>query len=209
MKCEIKILGINPLWISALLVGAFLIVCGTGGSNISWGYLGCEVIFPFYTAIVIGEWCKTRTDPMFEVISAQGKSLFGWIVRRFVLLFGMVCIFALVGIIGVAVIKGEDSILDLLFTFLSTAFFLSSMSVFISLPGNVSHIPTTAIGVLWLFSVMIMSLLRFAPIQYVYLFVRYAGISGPIWIVNKAILFSIGILLWLGTALFCKKRIWG
>ena len=209
MKYEIKILGINPLWISALLVGAFLIVCGTCGSNINWGYLGFEVLFPFYAAIVIGEWCKTRTDPMFEVISAQGKSLFGWIVRRFVLLFGVVFIFAFAGIIGVVIIKGENSIPDLLFTFLPTAFFLSSASVFISLLGNVPHIPTMAVGVLWLFSIMCMSLLRFTPVQYFYLFIRYAGIVGPLWIVNKIILLSIGIILWFGIAFFCKKRTWG
>ena len=209
MKYETKILGISPLWISALLVGTFLSVCGTGGGNINWGYLGSEVIFPFYTAIVIGEWCKTRTDPMFEVISAQSKSLFGWIVRRFALLFGAVFIFAFAGIIGVVIIKGENSIPDFLFTFLPTAFFLSSASVFISLLGNVPHIPTMAVGVLWLFSIMCMSLLRFAPIQYFYLFVRYVGIVGPIWIVNKTILLSIGIILWFGIAFFCKKRTWG
>lgn len=122
MKYEIKILGINPLWISALLVGAFLIVCGTGGSNINWGYLGSEVIFPFYTAVVIGEWCKTRTDPMFEVISAQSKSLFWWIVRRFALLFGTVLIFAFGGMAGISIIKGENSIPDLFPTFLIRPF---------------------------------------------------------------------------------------
>lgn len=209
MKYESKITGINPLWISALLTATFLFVCGAGGNNVNWGYLGFEILFPFYAAIVIGEWCKTRTDPMFEVVSAQSKSLFGWIVRRFVLLFGVACIFAFAGIIGVAIIKGENSIPDLLFTFLPTAFFLSSVSVFISLLGNAPHIPTMAVGVLWLFSVMCMSLLRFTPIQYFYLFIRYAGISSPLWMMNKAILISLGIIFWLGVAFLCKKRTWG
>lgn len=209
MKYEIKILGINPLWISFLLTATFLFVCGTGGNNVNWGYLGFEVLFPFYAAIVIGEWCKTRTDPMFEVISTQGKSLFGWIIRRFVLLFGIVFIFVFAGIIGVTIIKEENSISDLLFTFLPTAFFLSSVSVFISLLGNISHIPAMAVGVLWLFSIMVTSLLRFTPVQYIYLFVRYAGIGGTIWILNKAILLSAGIILWFEIALICKKRTWG
>lgn len=146
---------------------------------------------------------------MFEVISAQGKSLLGWVVRRFVLLFGAACAFALAGITGAAIIRGENSIPDLLFTFFPTAFFLSSASVLISLLGNAPHIPAMAVGVLWLFSIMCMSLLRFAPIRYFYLFVRYAGISGPLWIVNKAILIFIGICLWFGIALLCKKRAWG
>lgn len=208
MKYEGKIMGINPLWISALLTAAFLFVCGTGGNNINWGYLGFEVLFPFYAATVIGEWCKTRTDPVFEVISAQGKSLFGWIVRRFVLLFGAVCAFAFAGMAGAAVIKGGNSIPDLLFAFFPTAVFLSSVSVFISLLGDVPHVPAMAVGVLWLFSIMCMSLLRFSPIQYFYPFIRYAGIGSVVGIVNKIILLSISAILWCGIAALCKNRTW-
>lgn len=208
MKYEIKILGINPLWISALLVSVFLVVCGTGGSNINWGTLGSEVIFPFYAAVVVGEWCKTRTDPMFETISAQGKSLLCWIVRRFVLLFGTACIFAAVGIAGVTIIKGENSIPNQLFTFLPVAFLLSSISVFLSLLAAGSHISAMAVGVLWLFSLMCMSLLRFVPLQYFYLFARFAGITRPLWVINKIILLSISMILWFGIAFLCKKRAW-
>lgn len=208
MKYESKIMGVNPLWISALLAGTFIVVCATGGNNINWGCLGFEVIFPFYTSIVIGEWCKTRTDPMFDVISAQGRSLFGWIVRRFVLLFGAASIFAFVGMIGVSLIKHNNSILDLACIFLPTAFVLSSSCVFISLLGDIPHIPAMAVGVVWLFSIMAISLLRFPPVQYFYLFARYGGIASPAWIINKIILVSIGIILWIGIYLFCKKRIW-
>lgn len=209
MKYEIKILGINPLWISALLVCVFLVVCGTGGSNINWGILGSEIIFPFYTAVAVGEWCKTRTDPMFEAICAQGKSLLGWIVRRFALLFGTVCTFAAAGMAGVTIVRGENSIPDQLFTFLPVAFLLSSISVFLSLLADGPHIPAMAVGVLWLFSLMCMSLLRFPPVQYFYLFARFAGIVRPLWIVNKMILLSISMLLWFGIAFLCKKRTWG
>lgn len=208
MKYEIKIIGINPLWISTLLIGAFLTVCATGGDNVNWGYLGFEVIFPFYMAVVIGEWCKTRTDPMFDGISVSGKSLFGWIVRRFILLFGAISVFAIIGILGLSTIKHDVSIAHLIFAFLPTAFFLSSVCVFISLLSNASHIPTMAAGVIWLFSIMTMSLLRFTPIQYFYLFPRYAGINSPLWIINKSILFIAGVVLWLGVYVFCRKRIW-
>lgn len=203
MKYEIKIIGINPLWISALLVGTFLVVCAAGGDNINWGYLGFEVIFPFYTAIMIGEWCKTRTDPMFDMISSQVYSLFGWVVRRFALLFGSAFIFAFMGMIGVSLIRLDNSIFEMICVFLPTAFLLSSACVFISLLSDISHIPTMTVGVVWLFSIMAMSLLCFPPVQYFYLFVRYAGISSPLWIVNKIILLSIGILLWIGIFWFC------
>ena len=208
MKYESKIVGINPLWISALLVIAFLIICTTGGDNINWGYLGFEVIFPFYTSIIIGEWCKTRTDPMFDVISAQGHSLWWWVVRRYALLFGLAIIFAIIGMIGVLSIRRGTSFLDMFVAFVPTAFVLSSICVFISLLNAIPHIPTMAVGVVWLFSIMVMSLLRFPLVQYFYLFTRYAGISSPIWVVNKIILLSVGMILWIGIFLFCQKRIW-
>ena len=183
-KLEAKIVGINPLWISALLTAAFLIVCATGGDNVNWGYLGFEVIFPFYTAIAVGEWCRIRADQMFDVISAQGKSIFLWIVRRFLLLFVTVTIFAVIGILGTVIITKTASVGELLLIFLPTAFFLSSVCIVLSLLSSVPHIPTMAAGVIWLFSIMSMSLLRFRPMQYFYLFIRFAdsgitvGLSG-------------------------------
>lgn len=209
MKYEWKIIGINPVWISALLTGAFLTICGTGGENLHWGYLGFEMIFPYYMAVVIGEWCKIRTDPMFDVISAQGKSLFQWILRRFTLLFCLVSIFAVAGMIGVVLLKPGMSVADLFLTFLSTAFFLSSISIFVSTLANAPHIPTMITGVIWLFSIMSMSLLRFAPVQYLYLFVRFAGINGTLWMINKSLLVIIGFSLWAGTYVICQRRSWG
>ena len=208
MKYESKIIGINPLWISALLTAAFLTVCATGGQNVNWGYLGFEVVFPFYIAVAIGEWCKTRTDPMFDAISAQGKSLFLWIVRRFVLLFGTITLFAVIGMAGVSIITQSAAIGDLLLTFLPTAFFLSSVCVFLSMLSGVPHIPTMAVGVIWLFSIMSMSLLRFPIIQYFYLFVRFAGIESLVWVVNKIVLLLIGIVLWIWVFIICQKRLW-
>ena len=208
MKYESKIIGINPLWISALLTTAFLTVCATGGQNVNWGYLGFEVVFPFYIAVAIGEWCKTRTDPMFDAISAQGKSLFLWIVRRFVLLFGTITLFAVIGMAGVSIITQSAAIGDLLLTFLPTAFFLSSVCVFLSMLSGVPHIPTMAVGVIWLFSIMSMSLLRFPIIQYFYLFVRFAGIESLVWVVNKIVLLLIGIVLWIWVFIICQKRLW-
>lgn len=209
MKYEWKIIGINPVWISALLTGTFLIICETGGENLHWGYLGLEVIFPFYMAVVIGELCKIRTDPMFDVISAQGKSLFQWILRRFALLFCFVSIFAVIGIARVTLLKSNISVFDLILTFLPTAFFLSSISTFVSVLTSAPHIPTMITGVIWLFSIMSVSLLRFAPVQYIYLFVRFAGINSPLWIANKSLLLIIGLAIWAGIYMICKKRSWG
>lgn len=208
VRLETKIMGINPFWISALLTAAFLIVCATGGDNVNWGYLGFEVVFPFYMAVAVGEWCRIRADQIFDVISAQGKSLFLWIVRRYFILFGAVMVFAVIGMLGTVIITKTASIGELLMTFLPTAFFLSSVCIFLSMLSNIPHIPTMAVGVIWLFSIMSMSLLCFRPIQYLYLFIRFAGVDSSIWILNKLVLLVAGIVLWICVFIVCQKRLW-
>ena len=208
VKLEAKIMGINPFWISALLTAAFLIVCATGGDNVNWGYLGFEVLFPFYMAVAVGEWCRIRADQIFDVISAQGKSLFLWLVRRFLVLFVTVTVFAVLGMLGTVIITKTASIGELLLTFLPTAFFLSSVCIFLSVLSSIPHIPTMAVGVIWLFSIMSMSLLRFRPIQYLYLFIRFAGVDSSIWILNKLVLLVAGIVLWICVFIVCQKRLW-
>ena len=208
VRLETKIMGINPFWISALLTAAFLIVCATGGDNVNWGYLGFEVLFPFYMAVAVGEWCRIRADQIFDVISAQGKSLFLWIVRRFLVLFVTVTVFAVIGMFGTVIITKTASIGELLMTFLPTAFFLSSVCIFLAVLSSIPHIPTMAVGVIWLFSIMSMSLLRFRPIQYLYLFIRFAGVDSSIWILNKLVLLVAGSVLWICVFLVCQKRLW-
>ena len=208
VSLEAKIMGINPFWISALLTVAFLIVCATGGDNENWGYLGFEVLFPFYMAVAVGEWCRIRADQIFDVISAQGKSLFLWIVRRFLILFVTITAFAVIGMLGIVIITKAASIGELLLTFLPTAFFLSSVCILLSVLSSIPHIPTMAVGVIWLFSIMSMSLLRFRPVQYLYLFIRFAGIDSSTWILNKLALLVAGLILWLCVFLICQKRLW-
>lgn len=55
---------------------------------------------------------------------------------------------------------------------------------------------------------MSMNLLRFPPVQYIYLFARYGEVEGPLWAVNKIIFTSVGGALWIGIFFCCKKRIW-
>lgn len=208
INLEAKIMGINPFWISALLTAAFLVVCATGGDNVNWGYLGFEVLFPFYMAVAVGEWCRIRADQIFDVISAQGKSLFLWMVRRFLILLVTVTFFAVIGMLGTVVITKAASIGELLLAFLPTAFFLSSVCIFLSVLSSIPHIPTMAVGVIWLFSIMSMSLLRFRPIQYLYLFIRFAGVDSLTWILNKLVLLVAGLILWLCVFIVCQKRLW-
>ena len=159
-------------------------------------------------AVAVGEWCRIRADQIFDVISAQGESLFLWIVRRFLILFVTITAFAVIGMLGIVIITKAAFIGELLLTFLPTAFFLSSVCIFLSVLSSIPHIPTMAVGVIWLFSIMSMSLLRFRPVQYLYLFIRFAGIDSSTWILNKLVLLVAGLILWFCVFIVCQKRLW-
>ncbi len=208
MRYEWKIIGTNPIWITLFLTAAFLAVSAVGGEEVNWGYLGFEVIFPLCVAVAVGEWCQTRTDPLFEVISAAGGSLFCWILRRFAFLFCMEILFCAAGILGVTLLKPGTGAADLAVVFVPTAFFLASVSMFLSVLTDARHVPAMGCGVIWLFSVMTESLLRFVPVQYIYLFVRYAGVDGRRCRVNKGVLCLAGIILWVLIYIICRRRVW-
>ena len=206
LKSELKIAGSNLYLISAVFVVAFIFLAWFGGDLLNLSILGFEVIFPFFTAIAVGEWGKTRADENYDVIVAQSKSLFGWVITRYVAITGTVCVFAVVALTAVTLIRGEMPIWEVFFIYFPTAFFLSSISSFVGVCHSQEHIATLVCGVFWLISLMVRSLLRFPGIQYIYLFIRFAEDQNGIWIINKAILCLVSLILWGLIFLKCKKQ---
>lgn len=205
-RYESKIIGINLYWISALAIVTYIFLRSMGGNLINWDYLGFEIIFPFYTAIMIGECVKTRSDPMFEVIEAQSTSLFGWVFIRYFYVFIITGLFSILGMLIIQFINPIATLDELVFVYLTTAYFLSSLVVLCSLFTKSSHAAVAICGVYWLFSLMVKSLLRFSFVQYIYLFMRYAVKSNPIWIWNKCVLTIMGLAMWLLIYMVCKRR---
>lgn len=97
IRYEQKIVSNNIFWISAAFVVILSVLAYIAGDLINIGYLCFEVIFPFFAVIGVCEWCKTRSSPMFDIISAQSKSIFRWTLRRYVYVFGIISAFAIVG----------------------------------------------------------------------------------------------------------------
>lgn len=93
---ELKIMGINLMLISAALVVVSSLLALLGGDLLNLSCISFEVIFPFFSAIAVGEWGKTRADDNYEVIKAQGKSLFAWVLSRFLAVFITVSLFGCV-----------------------------------------------------------------------------------------------------------------
>lgn len=207
IKFERKIIGFNLYWISILVVGTFLFLRFMGGNLINWNTLGFEVIFPFYTAIMTGECVKTRSDPMFEALGAQSRSLFRWIFMRYLYTFVVIGVFALIGMIVYQIMDSAFSLGKFLFVYLSTAFFLSSLAVLCSMFTKSSHTAVAVCGIYWLFSMLARSLLSISFVPYAYLFICFADESSPVWLLNKCILTVIGMVMWLIVWFLCKKRI--
>ena len=177
-----------------------------GGNLINWNTLGFEVVFPFCTAIMTGECVKTRSDPMFEILEAQSRSLFCWISIRYIYTFVVSGIFVTIGMVLSQTMDLPFAFGKFLFIYLTTSFFLSSLTVLCSMFTQSSHTAVAVCGIYWLFNMLAKSLLRISFVPYIYLFLCFADESSPIWFLNKWILTVTGIVMWLVVWLLCKKR---
>lgn len=206
LKNEIKIAGSSLYIVSAVLVTALILFAGFAGDLLDLSSLGFEVIFPFFTAIAIGEWGKTRADDNYDVIAAQSKSVFQWAALRYLAIMGTVSLSAVMGLIAVSHIRGEMPVWELLLTYFSTALCLSSLSLFIGVRYSQEHLATLVCGVVWLTGLMAKSLLRLPVVEYIYPFIRFAGDQNGIWLINKAVLCAVSLLLWCMVYRICKNK---
>lgn len=196
IKNELKILGINPVLILLSIVVIFTLLSIFGGNLLYLSNIGFEVIFPVFTAIAVSEWVKIRADDNFDIIAAQSASLFQWILYRFIAVFALVAMFSLLSMFLVSVLRHELPVLQMFLLYFSPAFFLSTISVLFGVFFSQEHIATLTCGMIWLFALMARSLLKVTGVEYIYFFICYAGDSNGIWLVNKAILCMLGLLIW-------------
>ena len=164
-----------------------------------------EVVYPFFAAIVVGEWGKTRSDGNFDLIAAQCESLFPWVLRRYTAAFGGASLFAVLSMAGASIARYELPLGELLAMYFPPAFFLSSLCALLGFLCKQEHIATLVCGVVWLVLLFTRSLLRFPGLEYIYLFIRFAGDQNNIWLWNKGIVSLAGLLLWGGIYWACKR----
>lgn len=193
---ETKIIGGNLPCICVAIIAAFVFFALISGDLINLSYAGFEVIFPLFTAIAIGEWGKIRADANYDVIAAQGKSLFRWVLMRYLTVWNICSLSALGGMAAVFFIRREMTVGELICIYFPTAFLLSSLAVLTGLVHVREHTATLVCGLVWLVSLMLRSLLRFPRLAYFYLFIRFAEVDDGIWLTNKGVLCLIGLGLW-------------
>ncbi|MDD2959644.1 MAG: hypothetical protein PHR92_14175 [Lachnospiraceae bacterium] len=206
IKSEFKIVGINLILVSAAVVALFTLLAVFGGDLLHLSSLGFEVIFPFFAAIAVGEWGKTRADSNYDVISAQSKSLFSWVFFRFFIVFATVSLFALISMVIVHAVRNEMPLWEIMCIYFPPAFLLASLSALFNICYKQEHISTLICGVIWLLTMITKGLLRFPLAAYLYLFVRYAGIQNGVWFVNKVVLMVISLFLWGIIYIICRRE---
>lgn len=202
---ELKIAGVNFPLVTAALSLALVIFAVLAGELLDFGPIAFEVVFPLYAAIAVGEWGRSRGDPVFEAVAAQSPALFPWILRRFFTLFSSVSLFALTTMLGATLIRRELSLWEQLLLYFPTAFFFASLAAWVGSLSRQEHLPTLVCGLLWLVALLTRSLLRLPGVEYVYPFLCFAGDQHGVWLWNKAVLTGMGLLSWTGCWL-CGKR---
>ncbi len=202
---ELKIAGSGFFLISIAFTAALIFLAVTAGDLLDLSSIGFEVIFPFFAAIAIGEWGKTKADDNYDVIAAQCKSLFKWVASRCVAIWGTVSLMAAAAMVAVVLIRGEMSLGELFLTYLPTSFFLSSVSAYIGLRCSQEHAAALVCGTIWLVMLLIRGLLRIPGVEYFYLFIRFAGDLNGVWLVNKAVLFLAGLAIWYAIYIMCGE----
>lgn len=166
---EAQIFGIN-FWIVSAAVGAATIAFSLlAGELLDFYPAIFEVVYPFFAAIVVGEWGKTRSDGNFDLIAAQCESLFPWVLRRYTAAFGGASLFAVLSMAGASIARYELPLGELLAMYFPPAFFLSSLCALLGFLCKQEHIATLVCGIVWLVLLFTRSLLRFPGLEYIYL----------------------------------------
>ena len=196
VKNELKIAGVNPILILASIVAVFAFLSVVGGELLFLSNIGFEVIFPIFTAIAVSEWGRFKSDDNFDIIAAQCRSLSAWIFYRFIAVFGEAAGFAFSAMLLVFAARQEMPLWEMAFLYFPPAFFLSTVSVLFGVCLSQEHAATLFCGMVWLSALMARSLLQIPGVEYVYLFIRYAGDPNGIWLMNKGVLCAASLLLW-------------
>ena len=160
VKRELRVLGSSLFLLSAALPAALVLFALAAGDLLALSLPAFEVALPLYAAIAVGEWGKLRADGGFEVIAAQSRDLFPWVLARYLAIMGVVCPFALAGMAAVSLARGELPLWEMAAVSFPTVFLFSSLSALCALLFSREHVASLVCGVLWLAALLARGLLR-------------------------------------------------
>lgn len=141
---ELKIMGADFFILSAAFTAAIILLSAIAGELLPFYPVSFEVLFPFYAAVAVGEWGKTRADSNYDLIAAQSSSLFRWVLLRYVITFGISTVFAVFCMVFTSVFRYEFPLWELLLIYSPPAFFLSSLCALFGIHCTGEHVAASA-----------------------------------------------------------------
>lgn len=206
LRLELKIIGLNLLWVTTLVFSIFLLLIVTAGDNIDIVTMFFEIFMPMYMTIVICEVVKIKTDHAIENLLVNTISYFRLVLRRYSLVFSVISIMTILYMFIINIFFKDLNVADMILTFLSPSLFLSSFSLVFSFVFNNGISGSVAGGLLWIVNLSTRGLMQKWPFIVVFLFASLFQNSNYVWIINKISLILVSILLWIIIYIICHKR---
>jgi hypothetical protein len=205
-KLELKITGLNVLWITSLIFGIFTLLLFTSGNNIDLVTLFFEIFMPLYVTIVSCEVVKIKTDPAIENVLVNAQSYFRLVVRRYNLTFGLISALTLLymGLMG-TFFRSIDFI-PMALTFFVPSFFLSSFGLFFSFLFKNELAGSLAGGLLWLVQLLARGVMQKGVPAFFFLFISFFSTLSVVWAVNRLVLILLAFILWILIHGICRER---
>lgn len=116
-----------------------------------------------------------------------------------------VTFFALFSMVFSSVFRYEFPLWELLLIYCPPAFFLSSLCALFGIHCTGEHVAASACGILWLLLLLARRLSAIPGAEYIYPFIRYAGVQNSVWLWNKGIVAALGLSLWGILYLRCRR----
>lgn len=206
IKLESKIIGFNYLWVNILVFIIFTLLILTSGNNIDLITLFFEIFMPCYMMIVICETVKIRFDPVIENILINAVSYFSLVVRRFFITFGLISLLSILYMCSLKMFLRDFSIVEMILTFISPSFFISSFGLIFSFTFNNEYAGSIAGGLLWLFNILARALMQKGVLRFFFMFEASFSSISIVWLINKLVLIMLGFILWYFIYSFCRER---
>jgi len=204
LKIEARRMGANVTIITASALIAITLLSMTGGDLVNLSLLGFEVLCPILIAILVCEWVQTLSDPMIEIIMVHSRSLFAWVVGRYIVVTGISGMLCVLCMIGLRLFVLDFQLFELLLVFTATSVFFTSFGVFSSFFSRQPHMPVAICGTFWLISLVVRSAVRFPGIALFHPMLRFVDGNTNIWVANKIILLIMSVLMWVW--IYAKTR---
>ena len=206
IESEVKIFGINFFIVSVAFTVTMIVLSIIAGDLLDFYPVSFEVIFPFFVAIVVGEWGKTRADSNFDINCRTKQISFQMGIVTLHNRFCNIQFIAVFSMAGASVMRYEMPIWELIVLYFPPTFFLSSLCALLGIICRQDHIATLVCGVIWLIILLTRSLLRFPRVRICLLvYSVLQGIKIIFGYGTKGIITLAGLFLWCVIYWKCKR----